>query len=160
MIRRPPRSTQSRSSAASDVYKRQGLFRGHPTLSHVPAPYRQSSPGGPHQVGPGGLSGARAGPRFEGHVSKVALGLGEVLGAFSHRPGGSPGRSTGQKYNDQAAGVVAQGHGPGGRQAAAGRGGEGPESGHGVALAQDRDANLSLIHISEPTRLGMISYAV
>src|SRR5680860_1694727 len=27
MIRRPPRSTQSRSSAASDVYKRQGTFR-------------------------------------------------------------------------------------------------------------------------------------
>src|SRR5450756_282320 len=27
MIRRPPRSTQSRSSAASDVYKRQGLGR-------------------------------------------------------------------------------------------------------------------------------------
>src|SRR5450756_1447326 len=27
MIRRPPRSTQSRSSAASDVYKRQGLNR-------------------------------------------------------------------------------------------------------------------------------------
>ena len=25
MIRRPPRSTQSRSSAASDVYKRQGV---------------------------------------------------------------------------------------------------------------------------------------
>ena len=28
MIRRPPRSTQSRSSAASDVYKRQRLHRG------------------------------------------------------------------------------------------------------------------------------------
>src|SRR5450756_1304948 len=28
MIRRPPRSTQSRSSAASDVYKRQILIRG------------------------------------------------------------------------------------------------------------------------------------
>src|SRR5450756_2924333 len=28
MIRRPPRSTQSRSSAASDVYKRQGLRSG------------------------------------------------------------------------------------------------------------------------------------
>src|SRR5680860_779171 len=28
MIRRPPRSTQSRSSAASDVYKRQGIARG------------------------------------------------------------------------------------------------------------------------------------
>src|SRR5450756_2515645 len=27
MIRRPPRSTQSRSSAASDVYKRQKLFK-------------------------------------------------------------------------------------------------------------------------------------
>ena len=27
MIRRPPRSTQSRSSAASDVYKRQALYR-------------------------------------------------------------------------------------------------------------------------------------
>ena len=26
MIRRPPRSTQSRSSAASDVYKRQGWY--------------------------------------------------------------------------------------------------------------------------------------
>src|SRR5450756_1212365 len=28
MIRRPPRSTQSRSSAASDVYKRQGVTAG------------------------------------------------------------------------------------------------------------------------------------
>ena len=28
MIRRPPRSTQSRSSAASDVYKRQTVFDG------------------------------------------------------------------------------------------------------------------------------------
>src|SRR5450756_300220 len=28
MIRRPPRSTQSRSSAASDVYKRQALVAG------------------------------------------------------------------------------------------------------------------------------------
>ena len=28
MIRRPPRSTQSRSSAASDVYKRQGTANG------------------------------------------------------------------------------------------------------------------------------------
>eukprot|EP00657_Telonema_sp_P-1_P012678 TRINITY_DN9379_c0_g1_i1.p1 TRINITY_DN9379_c0_g1~~TRINITY_DN9379_c0_g1_i1.p1 ORF type:complete len:368 (-),score=135.68 TRINITY_DN9379_c0_g1_i1:92-1195(-) len=32
MIRRPPRSTQSRSSAASDVYKRQGV--GHDMLTH------------------------------------------------------------------------------------------------------------------------------
>src|SRR5450756_2109843 len=33
MIRRPPRSTQSRSSAASDVYKRQG----EPLLVYIPA---------------------------------------------------------------------------------------------------------------------------
>src|SRR5450756_3200856 len=38
MIRRPPRSTQSRSSAASDVYKRQlrnGALGGHPPLLRV-----------------------------------------------------------------------------------------------------------------------------
>src|SRR5450756_2021635 len=36
MIRRPPRSTQSRSSAASDVYKRQSVtFRGHSLLAIV-----------------------------------------------------------------------------------------------------------------------------
>src|SRR5680860_1903685 len=40
MIRRPPRSTQSRSSAASDVYKRQVLFRLH---SRNSAPSRSSS---------------------------------------------------------------------------------------------------------------------
>eukprot|EP00657_Telonema_sp_P-1_P003085 TRINITY_DN1730_c0_g1_i1.p1 TRINITY_DN1730_c0_g1~~TRINITY_DN1730_c0_g1_i1.p1 ORF type:complete len:153 (+),score=15.72 TRINITY_DN1730_c0_g1_i1:107-565(+) len=33
MIRRPPRSTQSRSSAASDVYKRQLEYRRRNTLS-------------------------------------------------------------------------------------------------------------------------------
>eukprot|EP01015_Nassula_variabilis_P036057 TRINITY_DN920_c0_g2_i5.p4 TRINITY_DN920_c0_g2~~TRINITY_DN920_c0_g2_i5.p4 ORF type:complete len:125 (-),score=87.05 TRINITY_DN920_c0_g2_i5:58-432(-) len=32
MIRRPPRSTQSRSSAASDVYKRQFLWRPRPRI--------------------------------------------------------------------------------------------------------------------------------
>ena len=48
MIRRPPRSTQSRSSAASDVYKRQpqhrllvyngvtGYFQRSPTPNHAP----------------------------------------------------------------------------------------------------------------------------
>src|SRR5450756_1240940 len=38
MIRRPPRSTQSRSSAASDVYKRQtleGPYRGREGKGHV-----------------------------------------------------------------------------------------------------------------------------
>ena len=36
MIRRPPRSTQSRSSAASDVYKRQIIYR----RSHAELPAR------------------------------------------------------------------------------------------------------------------------
>src|SRR5450756_2834758 len=39
MIRRPPRSTQSRSSAASDVYKRQA-FSGSGCFSGEPAYYR------------------------------------------------------------------------------------------------------------------------
>src|SRR5450756_2812324 len=45
MIRRPPRSTQSRSSAASDVYKRQGeadliavLRRAQAEYGHLPEP--------------------------------------------------------------------------------------------------------------------------
>src|SRR5450756_1859302 len=37
MIRRPPRSTQSRSSAASDVYKRQGLKAAQMTAGSVTA---------------------------------------------------------------------------------------------------------------------------
>src|SRR5450756_1900901 len=35
MIRRPPRSTQSRSSAASDVYKRQGVGRYQMVTSKI-----------------------------------------------------------------------------------------------------------------------------
>src|SRR5450756_1031566 len=38
MIRRPPRSTQSRSSAASDVYKRQSLATVTPSLVMRGAP--------------------------------------------------------------------------------------------------------------------------
>ena len=38
MIRRPPRSTQSRSSAASDVYKRQGLAFLAPLLVEAGLP--------------------------------------------------------------------------------------------------------------------------
>ena len=37
MIRRPPRSTQSRSSAASDVYKRQMLNEAHKALHTLAA---------------------------------------------------------------------------------------------------------------------------
>ena len=46
MIRRPPRSTQSRSSAASDVYKRQvsipGIVSGVPDITQCDLPGRTS----------------------------------------------------------------------------------------------------------------------
>src|SRR5665648_217644 len=45
MIRRPPRSTLSSSSAASDVYKRQLLVNVRPVPRFVPVP-----PGAVHQV--------------------------------------------------------------------------------------------------------------
>src|SRR5665811_469418 len=35
MIRRPPRSTRVRSSAASDVYKRQGVWEGQGTAAYL-----------------------------------------------------------------------------------------------------------------------------
>src|SRR5450756_3169398 len=43
MIRRPPRSTQSRSSAASDVYKRQAMYRSATGVSGV-QPHQLTSP--------------------------------------------------------------------------------------------------------------------
>eukprot|EP00657_Telonema_sp_P-1_P000493 TRINITY_DN10921_c0_g1_i1.p1 TRINITY_DN10921_c0_g1~~TRINITY_DN10921_c0_g1_i1.p1 ORF type:complete len:126 (-),score=8.13 TRINITY_DN10921_c0_g1_i1:140-517(-) len=52
MIRRPPRSTQSRSSAASDVYKRQGKgWRGKSEQSISEAHKSPFLRGGPHQTG-------------------------------------------------------------------------------------------------------------
>src|SRR5450756_2857613 len=100
MIRRPPRSTQSRSSAASDVYKRQAhdvrRRGGAVARPRRPLPHPRARPARRR-----GLSAARAArsgsPRLGG-------------GGLSHR------------------------------------------------VRQPED--LSLIHISEPTRLGMISYAV
>src|SRR5665809_137020 len=41
MIRRPPRSTQSRSSAASDVYKRQLVPLGYAVAGFTPAAYQR-----------------------------------------------------------------------------------------------------------------------
>src|SRR5450756_190307 len=66
MIRRPPRSTQSRSSAASDVYKRQASHRrldGRPgprALATCAVPLRLSAP--PSSAVPAGHPGGGAGP--------------------------------------------------------------------------------------------------
>src|SRR5680860_1721685 len=76
MIRRPPRSTQSRSSAASDVYKRQAHRQGLRGLRRhlrVPAGPRPAGPVGPGlhsrarpctdaRAGAGGLPAGASGP--------------------------------------------------------------------------------------------------
>src|SRR5450756_912690 len=56
MIRRPPRSTQSRSSAASDVYKRQ--VRPAALLALIPRPIRSIDKDTPMQYRTLGNSGA------------------------------------------------------------------------------------------------------
>eukprot|EP00658_Telonema_sp_P-2_P041280 TRINITY_DN29510_c0_g1_i2.p1 TRINITY_DN29510_c0_g1~~TRINITY_DN29510_c0_g1_i2.p1 ORF type:complete len:129 (+),score=25.15 TRINITY_DN29510_c0_g1_i2:142-528(+) len=103
MIRRPPRSTLSSSSAASDVYKRQNMDTVHneyaPDLNGVLQP-RGSQP---------------------------ELGLVTVLEGFVA----------------QAASEVDHHRTP-----------------HGTHMDPEPSVHLSLIHISEPTRLLSISYAV
>src|SRR5450756_938152 len=72
MIRRPPRSTQSRSSAASDVYKRQGL--------DCPVPPPEPVPG---VVAPGGGATAGGGAWPNPKKGKVLAG---VCGTARMRP--------------------------------------------------------------------------
>src|SRR5450756_2679559 len=108
MIRRPPRSTQSRSSAASDVYKRQDLSRA---VDAIP-------PGSPLTL--------------------------HVLRAGS--PIDLPVKTTGDGHGRSLIGVLVD-----------------PTFTLPVDVKiriSDIGGPLSLIHISEPTRLGMISYAV
>src|SRR5450756_3095561 len=66
MIRRPPRSTQSRSSAASDVYKRQLLLR-----KRWPAPKRNGAGTAPARPLPAWQLTKRA--LVGGDTEKVAL---------------------------------------------------------------------------------------
>src|SRR5680860_1439739 len=75
MIRRPPRSTQSRSSAASDVYKRQGLgpwgragreLRGPGGCGTPPARSRGGPTSARPRPAPSGYRGPRARPRCPG----------------------------------------------------------------------------------------------
>src|SRR5450756_3207190 len=106
MIRRPPRSTQSRSSAASDVYKRQRAKRAPNLVERVDLLGEILE--ADHAVEHGALDPIEECPRGEDRAEgEATLRVAAVLGR--------PGR------------VV---------------------------------DHLSLIHISEPTRLGMISYAV
>src|SRR5450756_3081658 len=114
MIRRPPRSTQSRSSAASDVYKRQGLpagcSRGRSVDKEVHKPVGLALPFGELAE--------------KSKVLVTIAGAGDVNFGDGVTPYISSG---GVDYPWESASAV---------------------------------FTLSLIHISEPTRLGMISYAV
>eukprot|EP00657_Telonema_sp_P-1_P002243 TRINITY_DN15284_c0_g1_i1.p1 TRINITY_DN15284_c0_g1~~TRINITY_DN15284_c0_g1_i1.p1 ORF type:complete len:236 (+),score=33.89 TRINITY_DN15284_c0_g1_i1:139-846(+) len=97
MIRRPPRSTQSRSSAASDVYKRQDY-----SIPTRRTPSRQQQGGGgsrsvsPSGGGRGGAAAAGSGsttpisPKRNTNVSQEAEKL---------RPAPSPGRETTEWYS-------------------------------------------------------------
>src|SRR5660397_52991 len=127
MIRRPPRSTPLYSSAASDVYKRQGDAEG-PEDRH-------------------GAEGLLGDPRVEG---EGARGGGGPRRPDADEPVRSPCPRGGPLSRTEGVRRVAVEGGGRGRA----RGGRGPRGGGG----RGRDEGpLSLIHISEPTRLRRIS---
>src|SRR5450756_2941383 len=94
MIRRPPRSTQSRSSAASDVYKRTGE---QPTIQRRRGgqPGSPLLPGGDHLGGVGGDRQPSAHPaRLVVVIDQVVLAVDDLDAADSqadHFAGASPG---------------------------------------------------------------------
>src|SRR5450756_3069755 len=120
MIRRPPRSTQSRSSAASDVYKRQEVIQA----------YLEGPAGGPERpvrwLAGFAVAHVKAGAGAAVHVD-VPLRALQVWDVDEHGwtiPAGTYRLRVGRSVRDLRLGT---------------------------------EVSLSLIHISEPTRLGMIS---
>src|SRR5450756_900930 len=132
MIRRPPRSTQSRSSAASDVYKRQ-----------VPHRISRADAGIVRAPGPAMVVGVNV--KAGDHVSagdRLAVLESMKMELAVTAPFSGTIRHVMVMANAQV--------------------GAGTPLLH-VDAARDESGDeegLSLIHISEPTRLGMISYAV
>src|SRR5450756_2768469 len=130
MIRRPPRSTQSRSSAASDVYKRQTHYRAN----WPSRPSSNSSTSRPRRITIAKNFVIAEYSYILQFGLSALLGLYEDLSDFSCVEfSGKTFRYFVHKHNSSAQlfrGCYLTGH------------------------------VLSLIHISEPTRLGMISYAV
>src|SRR5450756_3232449 len=152
MIRRPPRSTQSRSSAASDVYKRQPVK--DPTLQnpqcvwqHMKKHYSRYTADKVEQVC--GIPKAKFEQIAKTYCSTYERGKSGVLlyamGLTQHTYGSQNIRTF--AVLQLLLGNVGV---PGGGIAAL----------RGCANVQGSTDQLSLIHISEPTRLGMISYAV
>ena len=133
MVRHPPRSTQSGSSAASDVYKRQALACGASKWQMIK-----------RIILPSALPGV-----MTGLILAMARGAGEVAplmvtGVVKLAPslpidGEGPFIHLERKFMHLGFHIYDVGF-------------QSPDS--------DAAQPLSLIHISEPTRLGMISYAV
>src|SRR5665254_24644 len=75
MIRRPPRSTRVRSSAASDVYKRQRRRRGRELRRRVAQQPRHRRPGAllPHERAPVSYTHLRAHETPEHLVCRLLL---------------------------------------------------------------------------------------
>src|SRR5450756_3133063 len=79
MIRRPPRSTQSRSSAASDVYKRQALRRARSGLQDPNRPIGSFIFLGPTGVGKTELARALAEFMFDNEQAVVRIDMSEYM---------------------------------------------------------------------------------
>src|SRR5450756_1822573 len=171
MIRRPPRSTQSRSSAASDVYKRQvfintpitadssgNIFFGFRVNGTAPAPL-STTQSGFARIDPNGnatyvLAGTAAGDASIGrdtHNSAPALSNDQATVYVAVK---SPSTETYGYLLGLNSTTLATKYKVFLKD---------PRSNHAnnATILDDSTASpLSLIHISEPTRLGMISYAV
>src|SRR5450756_2812842 len=137
MIRRPPRSTQSRSSAASDVFSQ---ARHNGVLGHGLAVQAIRARGKP---------GTRV-----GIAENLAVGV-PVIETSEHIHAAE--QAT-REMNAQYLTVIMEGKYTDAYLARIGADAPHftPEDLKTISTPMD----LSLIHISEPTRLGMISYAV
>src|SRR5665809_9409 len=153
MIRRPPRSTQSRSSAASDVYKRQAQLKQKVLDSDLTVPQLVATAWAAASTfrgsdKRGGANGGRI--RLEpqsgwevndpDQLATVLRTLDGIREEFNASQSGS--------VRVSLADLVVLGGCAAVEQAAR-------DAGHEVTVPF-----LSLIHISEPTRLRRISYAV
>src|SRR5674536_397110 len=163
MIRRPPRSTLSSSSAASDVYKRQALpprrstgksARSRPERVIAETPTAADATGGRRALDPAGGK----------PVHGVPLPEPSCLGSYGHSNFTTEGQQTvADRETGRSCGHECPGHQPrppwARTEAGTGTGEPTPArpATFGAVCAV---GELSLIHISEPTRLLSISYAV
>src|SRR5450756_1721047 len=123
MIRRPPRSTQSRSSPASDVYKRQAVGGGAVAqlAGAVVAPGQHLSAGGQRQavVAPAG-DGGDGGPRGQADRNRGAAVVGGAVAQLAVEVV-APGQDLSGRGQRQAVAIAAGDGGDGGPRGQADR---------------------------------------